>query len=337
MPLAYPAFSSLWQDQLEGVSLMADADMILFAHPQDLSPHGASLRAHIKRKPLVLLSEEPFWDSLASPDMTAQAVMLPAGEAGRVGAYQLNMHSASLFHFEAIPYLLLTEPFYRENYRQRLRVNASLSPQEWQRRAQNKLWPLVFMSERRLEAFHDMAVPQADLHGLCAYRTRLALMCREAGHHRFGASWEGGSPRVTRPHWHDEKLARLHGQVGLLSCLENTHLPHYVSEKIFDGYACGALPAYLASPNHRVHELVEPSAWLNLWGCDEAAAAQLLSQSAQSLAQSCDWQAYATTQRRLADLMADDRLFAHESQRVAEATYDALRTLHAQVPLPCLN
>ena len=103
--------------------------------------------------------------------------------------------------------------------------------------------------------------------GLCAWRTRLALAVTAGPVLRLGASWEGGPTRFEIGDWHADKLARMEGRVQILSGLENTHQPTYLSEKIFDAFACGAVPLYVASPGHSVHGLdLPPAAWINLWG-----------------------------------------------------------------------
>ncbi|MDH4541711.1 hypothetical protein CUR85_17715 [Sulfitobacter faviae] len=132
------------------------------------------------------------------------------------------------------------------------------------------------MFERRAERHHWVEWPEADLTGLCSWRTDLAEACTIGVVERLGQSWQGGQSRFElTTDWHMDKLTRLDGRTRLMGALENTHHPDYISEKFFDAFACGAVPIYWASPGHRIHELGLPErSWVNLWGMtpDEGAA-----------------------------------------------------------------
>ncbi len=43
------------------------------------------------QRPLVLMSEEPFWDSLRSPDPLAWRITVPAAHLGARGLHQVNI------------------------------------------------------------------------------------------------------------------------------------------------------------------------------------------------------------------------------------------------------
>jgi hypothetical protein len=178
-------------------------------------------------------------------------------------------------------------------------------------------YDITFMAERRPEAFHDVRFAAGDITGLCAWRTRLALGCTGPGVQRLGASWGHGPSRFDLTDWHADKIAGLDGQTKVLSGIENTHQPTYLSEKLFDAFACGARPLYVASPGHRVHDLGLPEgAWLNLWG--------QTSDSAVGLVEAAPWDggffaAYAAAQGRLAALFTDADILAAERARLGRA------------------
>ncbi len=265
-PFSYPALADLWADWAEIAEDPAAADLVCLSHPLDLWDIEPVPAEWAGRTPLVLLSEEPFWDSLFSPDPLAPVIDLPAAHLGTVRLHQLNHHRAALFDWEHLPYLMFTDARTIPRYRARLARNAAVRPWGWRWRHLRAPIRATFMAERREEAFHDLAIPEGDIEGLCAWRTRVALAADHARVERLGASWQGGPTRFDLEDWHEDKLRQLDGRTRTLSALENTHQPTYLSEKFLDAFACGARALYRASPAHSVHRLGLPAdAWLNVW------------------------------------------------------------------------
>ena len=110
----------------------------------------------------------------------------------------------------------------------------------------------------------------------------------------------------------------------MMGALENTHHGLYVSEKIFDAFACGAVPVYFAGPGHRVFDLVPEAAMINLYGHEPEAAAKHLARFTPDAALAEAWQ---DTARRLAALFGDPALVERERARVAEAVVTEVRRL----------
>lgn len=270
-PFAYDILAPLWEEQVVVQDRPEGADLVVFAHPNDPLELDASTAMALQGGARgVLFSEEPFWDSLFSPDLTASHVTLPAGHLGEIRMAQVNHHTSAVFDWRHLPYYLLSQQGMIARLAERVRRNAALTPADWQAAFEARPARVAFMAERRPERFHDIHLPCADLVGLCAWRTRLALAVETGPILRLGASWEGGPTRFELEDWHADKLARLEGQVQILSGLENTHQPAYLSEKLFDAFACGAVPLYVASPGHSIHQLDLPEhSWINLWGLDE--------------------------------------------------------------------
>ncbi len=284
-PLAYPHLAPLWADHVSVTN--GAADLHVFAHPRDvITLPGNAL----------LLSEEPFWDSLFSPDPLADVITLAPGRL-----HQLNHHTTALFTPAPIPYFLLTDPCYIRAYQRLFARNAALDAAQWQVRFAARRCDAVFMAEYRSESFHDVTWPEADIIGLCAYRTQLALAATGRVV-RQGGGWPGHTTRLDLTDWHGDKLAQLDQHSRLLSGIENTHQPAYLSEKLFDAFAVGSRPLYVASPAHVVHALgLPPKAWVNLHGLTPDQAARTLPGSED--AAFCA--AYATAQGVLRDLFSD--------------------------------
>lgn len=339
MPLAYPALASLWQDRIVRVAQPRQADLTLFAHPRDIG----SVPEDTGGRPVALFSEEPFWDSLFSPDPLADRVTI----AGR-RVFQRNHHRSPVFDFDRIPYFLLTDHGFAAAYTDRFLRNAARSAEDWRDLFAARSRTLTFLAERRPEAFHDVTFPEGEVIGLCAWRTRLAQSCVAAegrGAETLGASWQvggrqgdgrqgNGGPacggRLDLPDWHLDKLARLDGRTRMISAIENTHQPAYLSEKLFDAFACGAAPVYFASPSHRIHDLgLPPEAWINLYGLDTPAAAAHLSNWAAEPAFLAD---FAIAQARLAALLADPQIWLVERRRLARAVVAEVERLICEGP-----
>ena len=324
MPLAYPALAPLWEGRLAAAAPEA-ADLVIFAHPQDpLTLDAATARA-IAGRTAVLFSEEPFWDSLFSPDPLAPLVTLRAAHLGQVTVHQRNHHTSAVFAWDRLPYLTLTEPRFAAAYARLFARNAALTPEDWRRAFAARPLQAAFMAERRPEAFHDLALPGGDVVGLCAWRTRLAEGYATGRVARLGASWQGGPARFDLADWHADKLDRLDGQARLISAIENTHQPAYVSEKLFDAFACGARPLYLASPGHRMRDLgLPPQSWINLWGLSSAEAPAAID----SLPWDAEFAAaYTQAQAHLARLWSDAGLIAAERARIGRAVLADLQRL----------
>jgi hypothetical protein len=318
-PFAYAALRPLWQDRVALTEDPARADLILFAHPRD----AASQTGLPEGTPLALLSEEPFWDTLFSPDPLAAEVTLPTGGGPR-RVHQANHHSSAVFDFDALPYYLLTDHRFAAAFGHRFARNARQDAAQWAAAWAACPRDLVFMAERRPESFHDLKHPGGDILGLCAWRTRLAEAATGAVD-RLGATWQGGPTRFDLPDWHLDKLVRLDGRARLISGIENTHQPAYISEKLFDAFACGAVPVFMASPGHRLHDLDLPEeAWINLWGQTEAGAAATLGAWRPGPGTAA---AYARAQAQLARLFTDPRIWLAERARLRRALLEEVTRL----------
>lgn len=328
-PLSYPALTPLWSDTATLTSDPNKADLILFAHPWDIRDMDDTTARAIEaqpQKPRALLSEEPFWDSLFSPAPLAEDITLETARLGRLTLHQRNHHNSPIFDFARIPYFLLTDPAFATRYALAFARNAARTPQDWQTAFAGYATQATFMAERRLEPFHNLHHPGGDVTGLCTWRTELALAYTTAPTARIGASWDANAPpRQALDDWHADKLATLTGTTRLLSGVENTHQPTYLSEKLFDAFACGARPLYYARPAHRIHGLGLPqNAWINLAGLTPQDAAGAIDRAPWDPA---FFAAYAQAQSTLAALWTDPEILAAEHHRLGTALRADLHAL----------
>jgi len=317
-PLSYPALAPIFADIIELVDLPERADLYVFAHSLDIAvaPRALVEDWRSRRRPVILLSEEPFWDTIWGRRPLARERVIDTAH-GPLPVIQLTHHTSPIFHFDRIPYYLLTNHRFANTYAARFARNAQLSPADWQALFASRRADLIFMFERRPEPYHNMRWPQGEIIGLCAWRTALAEACKAGKVERLGASWQGGPTRFELDNWYLDKMIRLDGQTRMLAAFENTHQPNYITEKIFDAFACGALPIYFASPHHRIHGFGLPeTSWINLYDLSIPDAVERIEEITFSPE---FFDAYTEAQQRLAALFCDAGAWLDERQRLHQA------------------
>ncbi|MBK0329310.1 hypothetical protein I5535_18705 [Rhodobacteraceae bacterium F11138] len=317
-PLSYRALAPLFQDAVERVATPGQADLYLFARGLGIrdAPRDLVMDWRARRRPVVLLSEEPFWDTTCMRRPLERDIVIDT-EWGALPVVQLNHHTSAIFRFARIPYYLLTNNRFVNAYRWRFARNAAYGAGHWKQAFACRTVDLSFMFERRTGAHHDGRWPTGGIIGLCSWRTLLAETCTTGVVERLGQSWQGGISRFQLNNWHFDKLMRLDDRSRSMGAIENTHQPGYLTEKLFDAYACGARPLYVAGPGHRVHELGLPAAaWLNLYGLDPQEAAM---RAAAPFVDDGFLDAFHAVQVQLAALFRDTGALLAERRRLRDA------------------
>ena len=323
-PLSYAALAPLFAEKIRLVSNPAEADLYLFAHSMDVeaAPRLLVEDWRRRRRPVVILSEEPFWDTIWGRRPLDRLIRLEAPQ-GALPVRQLNHCTSDIFRFARIPYYPLTEPRFAEAYAALFRRNAAMRASDWRAAFDERPRDLTFMFERRPERYHGVEWPEAGLTGLCAWRTDLAEACDWDGVDRLGQSWQGGQTRFELDDWHGDKLRQLDQRTRLMGALENTHHPDYITEKFFDAFAIGAQPVYFAGPGHRIHDLgLPPESWINLHGQSPEEAAETLRNARHDEA---FFDAFHDAQVRLVALFTDPAIMEAERARLQTAVLDALQ------------
>ena len=321
-PLAYAPIRQAVGGRIVLTDTADEADIVVIAHVRELSEASEALSDLAARgKRLVLMSEEPLWDSVWGSDPTASTLFLPDGTPVAVLSYA----TSGMFAFDRIPPFLLTDRAYLSRYATWFARNRAVRPGDWLARWQAPRWDLAFVAEYRDEARFDVQTADPAHFGLAAWRTRVALACDSARFKvlRMGWGWNDRPPRQDLPDWHLEKYLDLASQCRVMSAIENTHLAPYVTEKLFDAFAIGAVPLYVAGPGHRALDIA-PGAFLNLHGLTEAAAADLACTFRPDRAFA---ETYADTQARLAALFNDPGAIVAEQARMADALVAALAAI----------
>lgn len=314
-PLSYPAYFPYLAGKLRRVALDDAPDVLVFAYVQDFSSAVESIRKARSKNPnvkIVVVSEEPFWDSLWSGDFRKKRTSFTLGKE-EIEYTALNHQNCSIFEFENIPYFITTEDRYIARYAFMFRRNAAKSVRDLLDGWKNAQILSSFFAEKRLDEKFDIYHPDVNMHGLCRFRSQLALRLPEGEAVRVGRGWGSGRLRQKLPDWHLEKLSALDGRVRFASALENTHQKSYVTEKIFDAYAVSGIPLYVASGDHRVFNLIGGRSFVNLYRLtvEESFEKMMRFSASAEFAES-----YLEDIRRLGNIFSDSHLLHFERARL---------------------
>lgn len=332
IPLAYAPIASLCASRIKVVDQIADSKLILIGHSKDITHHGRDLATALRADPerrAVILSEEPFWDTIWGADpFSRQQQMEIDGDSFALTV--LNHATSDIFSFAQIPYFLLTDMGFATRYAHRFRANARKSPTDWV--AHFDTYPLRagFVAEKRLNPKFALSFADQDTFGLCRFRSLVTQTYDRGQVLRAGLGWAKSPRRQTLDNWHLDKLQQLDGQCRFVSALENTHQRHYVTEKFFDAFAVGGVPLYFASPDHRVHEIAPSNVWVNLFDTDtEAAAVRAADIIDAFVFDDVFYQSYCHIQARLADVFGNPAVLLAEQDRLGAALVNELQSLIA--------
>jgi hypothetical protein len=324
-PLAHPPLQDLARGRIEYVSEPQEADLILTGFNLDFAENAEQMIALARRRPdvrFVVLSQEPLWDTTWSDGFEDRQRTL-RHQGDELQYAMLNHANSTVYEFDRIPYVPLSSNKYPVRYRARMSEFASLTPRALLAHWQSVPIDAAFVAEARNGNIFRGGFPKHKIRRLSAYRTHIAKLCSLPNVVRVGRGWSDHQPDQEFPDWHLDKLTRFHGKVRILSAIENTHQRCYVTEKIFDAFAIGAIPVYHANPDHRVFDLVPAAAMINTWGESAESAAARINNFEATHGTAVAW---LTTCRRLAELFGNTAAIDAERRRVVD---EALRELSA--------
>jgi hypothetical protein len=325
-PLSYPPIRSTVTGMLDFVDDPKKADILICGFDIDLTDNAALVAEAQAARPdqrIVVLSEEPLWDLTWSRSNGARTSTLhTANHAFEVTS--LNHETSSIYCFERLPYFVLTNDDYLVRYRHMLspsvRRSAKALREFWQREPLHT----AFYLERRTGDAYERHRSGAHSFGLSVFRTRLAETVQRGHVTRVGKGWNQATRRQALPDWHLDKLAALQGRTHLCSAIENVHHRDYITEKIFDAYAVGAVPIYCAGPDHRIGELVPGRPFVEVGAQDLAADVRTV----EGFVPDADFcERYEAAQQRLYELVSDWGTVAAERARVGGEVVRALDEL----------
>lgn len=301
-PLAYPALRDLFTCRISYAETAERADAIILAYHRNLAETAEQLQALRRNRSglkIVVVSEEPLWDTTNSGDFRKRHDVVRT-TVGDLPFSVINHHTSDVYRFRRFPYFITTDDKfylrYSRLYTQNTRVTPKALLDKW------KATPIryaFFAESRDLRKKYAVAWPEISTWGLSVYRTDVAKGMPDKGTMRVGAGWGAPVARQALPDWHLDKIVTLRGKSTIVSAIENTHHPDYVTEKIFDAFAVGGIPLYWAAPGHRVTDLVAPDSFINLFDHSPTDAVKTITAIVPNLPMA---EAHLATQERLATL-----------------------------------
>lgn len=325
-PLSYSAFLQHLPDGLVSVDRTDNPDVLVFGYVQDFYESFSLIQEARARNPgvkLVVLSEEPFWDTLWSGDYTERQTTRVVNDEA-VPYFAINHVNSDVFRYQNIPYLITTEDSFFARYAMLFARNSTFTSQDFRRMWEKATIRQAFYAEKRLADKFTYSHPENDVQGLCQFRSRVAQRILEVdpnGTKVVGKGWRTGAPRQKLPDWHLDKLAALDGQSRIISALENTHQPLYTTEKLFDAFACQGVPLYWTSAGHSLHEWIPEGSYINLQGMTPQEAVDAIlgfTPDARFLEEYCGAQQVLARRFGSADTLEAER------RRTAQAVHRAL-------------
>jgi hypothetical protein len=275
-PLSYEPFQRTTGSRLEFVDEPLSADIVMTGFNIDIRENPQVFEELVIKRPnakVVVISEEPLWDSIWSGGFVERIRSERCGDVELTYTF-LNHSNSSIFNFDAIPYFLLTNENYLSRYGILLARYASVTPSALLDHWNSAPVPAAFFAEVRERDAYAASHEQENLYGLSVYRTEVARKVDLPGTIRNGRGWQPEARRQDLPDWHLDKIAATDMRVRIMSAYENTHQRNYVTEKIFDAFVVGGIPTYYADPGHKALTLVPRECMINTFGMssDEAAA-----------------------------------------------------------------
>ena len=265
-PFSYTEYRSLLQGKFQFLDDPVNADFLVFGFLQDIKDNATKI-SHIKSANpdirLVIVSEEPLWDSLWGEDFWKKHNRVKTG--GFEFEYtNLNHSTSTLYEFDNFPYFLTTDNNYFIRYSHYFKRNAQFNKDKIQRIWQKAHIKAAFYLEKRAGSNYAVDYPQYGVLGLTNLRSRVAEECNITGSLNVGQGWRASPKRQLLPDWHLDKLSSLDLNSRLVSAIENTCQASYITEKIFDAYAVLGIPVYYAPETHRMNQLVNSKSFINL-------------------------------------------------------------------------
>lgn len=243
-PLAYGTYRDYTGERLIYASSPEESDLLLTGHCGDFLDNSLDIERLKRNNPrlkLVVISEEPFWDTVHFRSICTRISKNVFLLSGGGWFYLFNHMNSELFSYETVPYFLTTDMNYIVRYR--------IMMENEMRKQEERQGLVGFFEKRTAKSFlHEEDGAKC----LCVFRSELAGSLSDIAELNGLGHTPGAKPRQNLPDWHLDKLARCSGRFKMMFAIENTFCPDYATEKIFDAYACGCIPIYYGPKNHSV-------------------------------------------------------------------------------------
>jgi len=327
-PFSYDVYKDIFlKSGVEFSDDPSNSNFVVVGFKVDLYENFDVVRKFLLSNPglkIVVLSEEPLWDSLWSSGFdSARGVVTKGGES--IEYFNVNHFTSEVFDYSNVPYFITTENSYISRYCQLFRRNSMLSKAELRKLWESPRYGFASISEKRDEDKFHKDFPHLGCIALNQFRTNLAK--RHFGSECTlieGKGWVSSETRQKLADWHLDKLAKLDKKCKFVSAIENTGYYNYTTEKIFDAFAVLGIPLYMESEGVKLADVINPKSYLafKTRSVDEA----LESISSFSLDNEF-LDAYKDTQDKLASIFSDVELISSERQNLASRVVNSFEKL----------
>jgi hypothetical protein len=270
-PLSYEPYQGLAKRKIEFEQDPANADILLTGFSKDFHDQYSNLKEILeanKSLRLLIISEEPLWDTIYASEYQASIVnnLTYLTRDEEIPVHYYAHHNSKLFDYETIPYFLTTDLRYSLRYL--LFINSWLrsSAGERMNRYKENRKQFTMIAEKRTEPWFEYSNPNLRLAGLSLIRSQIGLgMASDSD--VYGKGFDAYAiARQQLPDWHLDKISRTYCRYHVMSAIENTLHSNYVTEKIFDAFACSAMPLYCANADHSVYSMLGLTSLINIYG-----------------------------------------------------------------------
>lgn len=318
-PFAYDEYKYFFSKLFTYVDVPEDSDFLIFGFVKDFEPNIDIIVKCKERNPqlkIVVVSEEPLWDSLWSGDFfeKKQSKVL---KGYKFDFLYLNHQNSDVFNFEKIPYFITTNNDYIVRYQMMFSRNSAMNEADIKSVWDNAIINTAFYAEFRDDEKYNAFFYDEGVFGLSNFRTKLATGYKRGNVLRVGSGWGAGNKRQALPDWHLDKLASLDMNCIYISAIENTHQKNYISEKLFDAYACLAIPLYFSTSHHKVKKIISSECFVR-FDVNDLASENF---SMKKFQFGIDLHEYSKLQKNLKDLFFDCEALFSERKRVVNCLY----------------
>lgn len=283
-PFAYRSYQIGLRSLFDFCDSPKDADLLLLGYvstfqiEEELIAQALSLNSKIK---FCVCSEEPLWETTglhikSEIDRKESARMESVYKLGgqHINFLYLSHYNALAPGGEFLPYYITTDDkFYlRYNHlmrRNRLSISSSSLRALWS--SSHSSLASFFIERRTNKKKYKFSLVNPEVQGMSYDRSLLAesLLAQslESSQIRIeGQGWsKDSSARQSLYDWHLDKIVQLDQSSLLISAIENTMHPFYITEKVFDAYACQGIPICVVSSEHHLNSCVPRQSFVNLY------------------------------------------------------------------------
>jgi len=193
---------------------------------------------------IIVLSEEPLWDVLWSPGFENKVHNVTKNDK-KLSYVNLNHFTSDIFSNTQLPYFITTDNRYLVRYSMMFKRNSLLTVKEIMAIWESAEYKFAAIAEHRAEEKYEKECPNGTYQSLNKFRTLVTEACSVKWDCLIeGKGWNTDQPRQNLVDWHLDKLVKLDKKCLFISAFENTMCDDYLTEKVFDAFACLGVPVF---------------------------------------------------------------------------------------------